>query len=237
MQRRQFTALMATIAGRIALACSPLGLLLKKAWAQARRRLLPAQTELGSLIYEDPDQLDPHQLPITPIEQFDTMGLTEYSVDMDHWRLAIGGAVAQPATFSLDQIKALPAIERDVLLICPGAFAYYARWQGTSLNALLQQAGISPKATHVEVTGPSGQFYKQERFALDLVRTEKVFLAYAVNGVPLPEKHGFPLRAVAQDQVGSRWIKFVDKIDALVGHTTPADQVDAGKPKGSAFVP
>jgi DMSO/TMAO reductase YedYZ molybdopterin-dependent catalytic subunit len=237
MQRRQFTVLMATIAGRIALACSPLGLLLKKAWAQARRRLLPAQTELGSLIYEDPDQLDPHQLPITPINQFDTMGLTEHPVDADHWRLTIGGAVAQPLTFSLDQIKALPAMERDVLLICPGAFAYYARWQGTSLNALLQQAGISPNATHVEVTGPSGKFYKQERFALDLVRAEKVFLAYGVNGVPLPEKHGFPLRAVAQDQVGSQWIKFVDKIEVVVGHITPAGQVDDGKPKGPAFVP
>jgi DMSO/TMAO reductase YedYZ molybdopterin-dependent catalytic subunit len=236
VQRRQFTFIMAAIAGRLALACSPLSLLLKKAWAQARR-LLPAQTEMGSLIYEDPDQLDPHQLPITPIERFDTMGLTEYPVDKKRWRLSIGGAVSQPLTFSLDQIKALPAVERDVLLICPGAFAYYARWQGTSLNILLQQAGVSPQATHVDVIGPTGKFYKMERFELNLVRTEKVFLAYGVNGVPLPEKHGFPLRAVAQDQVGSQWIKFVDKIEAVVGHATPADQVDDGKRKGPAFVP
>lgn len=237
MQRRQFTMLLATIGGRIALACSPLGFLLRKAWAQVRRRLLPPDTEVGSLIYEDPDELDPHQLPITAIDKFDTMGLTEHPVDVDRWRLRVGGAVTQPLTLKLDHIKALPVIERNVLLICPGAFAYYARWRGTSLNAILERAGISARATHVVVTGPTGKFYKTERFALDQVRSDKVFLAYAVNGVPLPEKHGFPLRVVAEDQVGSQWIKFVDKIEAVERQTSPVRPVDKDQPQGPAFVP
>jgi len=237
MQRRQFTVLMAAVAGRLAIACSPLSLLLKRAWAQVRRRLLPAQTDLGTLIYEDPDQLDPRNLPITPISQFDTMGLTEHPVDEGRWRLTVGGAVSRPLTYRLDQIKTLPVIERDVLLICPGAFAYYARWQGVSLNAILQQAGVSPQATHVQVTGPSGKFYKTERFSLDQVRTEKIFLAYGVNGVPLPEKHGFPLRLVAEDQVGSQWIKFVDKIEAVAGKAALTESPDQGKLQGPAFVP
>lgn len=235
MQRRQFAVLLATVAGHIALAGSPLVLLLKKAWA--RRRLLPPGTEVGSLIYEDPDQLDPHQLPITPLDQFDTMGLTEHPVDVDRWRLSVGGAVSRPLTLSLDQIKALPVIERNVLLICPGAFAYYARWRGTSLHAILQQAGISPRVTHVAVTGPTGKYYKTERFELNQVRSDKVFLAYAVNGAPLPEKHGFPLRVVAEDRVGSQWIKFVDKIEAVEGQSAPVRHQDESKPKGPAFVP
>jgi DMSO/TMAO reductase YedYZ molybdopterin-dependent catalytic subunit len=237
MQRRQFTLLMAAIAGRAALACSPLGLLLKRAWAQARRRLLSAQTELGSLIYEDPDLLDPRQLPITPIAQFDTMGLTQHPVDLDRWRLTITGAVARPLTFSLDQIKALPVIERDVLLICPGAFAYYARWRGASLNAMLQQAGISPRATHVEVAGPSGESAKTEPFPLDEIRADKVFLAYAVNGEPLPEKHGFPLRVVAEHRAGYQWIKFADKVEVKDRGPVPLSRVDQDKSQTPAFVP
>lgn len=221
MKRRQFAMLMVAIAGRIALAVTPLSLLLKRAWAQTRRRLLPAQTDPKSLIYEDPELLDPHQMAITPVDQFNTMGLTEHPVNLERWRLTVGGAVAKPLTLSLDQIKALPVLKRDVLLICPGVFAYYARWQGISLNGLLQQAGIEPQATHVDVTGPSGKFYKMERFALGPIRSEKVFLAYGVNGVPLPEKHGFPLRVVAEGQVGSQWIKFVDKIEAVVAETAP----------------
>ena len=41
------------------------------------------------------------------------------------------------------------------------------------------------------------------------VLSNKVFLAYAVNGEALPQKHGFPLRVVAEDYFGDFWVKFV----------------------------
>ncbi len=44
------------------------------------------------------------------------------------------------------------------------------------------------------------------------VLSNKVFLAYEVNGKPLPQKHGFPLRVVAEDRFGFTWVKFVHKI-------------------------
>lgn len=36
--------------------------------------------------------------------------------------------------------------------------------------------------------------------------------AYEVNGEPLPRKHGFPLRIVAEDRYGSEWVKYVYKV-------------------------
>jgi DMSO/TMAO reductase YedYZ molybdopterin-dependent catalytic subunit len=237
MQRRQFTILTITLAGRIAGLGSPLFLWLKRAWAQDRRRLLPAHTDLKTLIYEDPGQLDPRHLPITPIAQFGTMGLTEHRVNVDRWRLTIGGSVTRPMRFSLDRIKALPAIERDVLLICPGVFAYYAHWRGVAVRTLLQQAGVDPRVTHVDVSGPTGQSEKTQRFSMDQVRTGKIFLAYGVNGVTLPEKHGYPLRLVAEDQVGSHWIKFADRIEAVVPTSTQSDSVDQNNSQGPAFLP
>jgi sulfoxide reductase catalytic subunit YedY len=45
------------------------------------------------------------------------------------------------------------------------------------------------------------------------IENDKLFLAYAVNGVPLPQKHGYPLRLVAEDHYGSRWAKYVEKIE------------------------
>ena len=44
------------------------------------------------------------------------------------------------------------------------------------------------------------------------ILSDKVFLAYEVNGKALPRKHGFPLRVVAEDHYGSEWVKYVDKI-------------------------
>jgi len=38
---------------------------------------------------------------------------------------------------------------------------------------------------------------------------DTVFLAYGVNGKTLPQKHGFPLRVVAEDTYGSDWVKYV----------------------------
>jgi DMSO/TMAO reductase YedYZ molybdopterin-dependent catalytic subunit len=237
MKRRQFAILMGAMAGYLALAGSPLILFLKMVWAQTQRRLLPAGTDLGSLIYEDPDQLDPRNLPITPVSKFGTMGLTEHRVHVNRWRLSISGSVTRPMRFSLEQIKALPVIEHDVLLICPGAFAYYARWRGVSLNAVLEQAGASLQTTHVDVSGPSGELTRTERFPMDQIRTDKVFLAYSVNNKPLPEKHGFPLRLVAEDRVGSQWIKFVDKIDAVVQKSIPQGSRKEVKPGEPAFIP
>jgi len=36
-----------------------------------------------------------------------------------------------------------------------------------------------------------------------------------VNGRDLPEKHGFPLRAVAEDHMGSVWVKYVQRVEAV----------------------
>ena len=44
--------------------------------------------------------------------------------------------------------------------------------------------------------------------------SNQVFLAYQVNGQVLSRKHGFPLRAVAEDHYGSEWVKFVHHIEA-----------------------
>jgi DMSO/TMAO reductase YedYZ molybdopterin-dependent catalytic subunit len=216
MKRRQILKLFTAVAGWTVVAGSPLALLVRRSCAALRRRLLPADTDLGTLLFESPKNLDTRNLPITPIDKFGTMGLSEHQVDLQRWQLTIGGVVARPTRFTYDQITAMPVISRDVLLICPGVFAYNARWRGISIWPLLEQAGVDMKTTHVDVGGPAGPYEKVHRFPLRDVQTDKAFLAYAVNEKRLPEKHGFPLRAVAEGYVGAEWIKFVERIDAVI---------------------
>jgi DMSO/TMAO reductase YedYZ molybdopterin-dependent catalytic subunit len=216
MKRRQILKLFTAVAGWTVVAGSPLALLVRRSCAALRRRLLPADTDLGTLLFESPKNLDTRNLPITPIDKFGTMGLSEHQVDLQRWQLTIGGVVARPTRFTYDQITAMPVISRDVLLICPGVFAYNARWRGISIWPLLEQAGVDMKTTHVDVGGPAGPYEKVHRFPLRDVQTDKAFLAYAVNEKRLPEKHGFPLRAVAEGFVGAEWIKFVERIDAVI---------------------
>jgi sulfoxide reductase catalytic subunit YedY len=51
-----------------------------------------------------------------------------------------------------------------------------------------------------------------ERFTIQEILSNKVFLAYQVNGQILPPRHGFPLRVVAEDHYGYEWVKYVDQI-------------------------
>ena len=221
MKRRQILKLLTAVAGWAVVSSSPLALLVRRSCAELRRRLLPPETDLGTLLFENPKYLDSRNLPLTPIDKFGTMGLSEHQVDLQRWQLTIGGAVARPSRFSYDQIMAMPAVSRDVLLICPGVFAYNARWRGISIWPLLEQSGVDRKTTYVDVGGPAGPYERVQRFPLREVQTNKAFLAYMVNERRLPEKHGFPLRAVAEGYVGAEWIKFVERIDAVITAPVP----------------
>ncbi|MFW6333331.1 MAG: molybdopterin-dependent oxidoreductase [Thermodesulfobacteriota bacterium] len=103
---------------------------------------------------------------------------------------------------------------------------------------LLGRAGVDPKAAYVELKGPPGDYEKVERFPLAEARSDQVFLAYWVNGRDLPEKHGFPLRAVAEDHMGSVWVKFVQTVEAVIGAPSEANaKPGAGSGSGPSFLP
>lgn len=177
-------------------------------WA-ATRKVLAVGTDRRSLIHEDPATLDTTNLEITPLEKFETMGPTNRVVDLTAWRLEVTGRVGQPLNFTYAELTALPFTERNVLLICPGVFANHGRWKGFSLQSILQQASFDQTASRV-VFEEKGR--KSASYPLADVLSGKIFLAYQVNGGPLPRKHGFPLRVVAEDYYGAEWVKYVDRV-------------------------
>ena len=87
-------------------------------------------------------------------------------------------------------------------------------WKGVSLWDLLETAGIQEAVTHVTLRGAGSYNEKVDQFELEYVRSNKVFLAYQVNGKVLPQKHGFPLRVVAEDKYGYDWTKYVHTVEA-----------------------
>ena len=80
------------------------------------------------------------------------------------------------------------------------------------MKELLQQADFDRKALRAVVESQDG---KSATFSLADILTDKIFLAYQVNGKELPRKHGFPLRVVAEDSYGSDWLKYVNRVSVL----------------------
>jgi len=183
--------------------------------AAIKRRVLPKGTPMHTLVGKNPARLDATELEVTPLEAFGTMGQTNFSIAAKNWRLSVEGDVGGPLKITYADLTRRPAFEREVLLICPGFFAFKGRWKGISVAALLREAQIGPQVSHVLFSGPTGVRERSERFSLEEIETDRVFLAYEVNGVPLPQKHGFPLRLVAEDHYGARWVKYVDRITAV----------------------
>jgi sulfoxide reductase catalytic subunit YedY len=212
--RRHFIKTVIRILAGIGLLLNPILNAFQKAWAETRRVILPKDTSMTSLVNRNPADLDTRNLEVIPLEKFETMGLTDHEVDLNTWRLEITGTVKQPLKLTYSQLLQMPAIERNVLLICPGFFTNHGRWKGVSITELLKEADAESGITHVTLRGPEGRYAKVERFPIDEVVSNQVFLAYQVNGQVLPQKHGYPLRVVAEDHYGSEWVKFVHHIEA-----------------------
>ena len=212
--RRHFIKKTFLFVAGIGLFFTPIFTLIRKAWSEAKRIILPKGTKMSGLINQNPATLDTRNLEVTPLSDFETMGLTDHEVNLDTWRLEVAGEVKKPLHLAYSQLTAMPAIERDVLLICPGFFTNHGRWKGISIAELLKLAGADVGITHVSIRGPEGRYAKVERFPITEIVSNQVFLAYQVNGQVLPRKHGFPLRAVAEDRYGSEWVKFVYHIEA-----------------------
>jgi DMSO/TMAO reductase YedYZ molybdopterin-dependent catalytic subunit len=212
--RRNFIRRFLSAFGGLLFLIGPVLSFWSEAWGKLKKKVLSRETRRESLVNENPGNLDARNLEITPLEDFATMGLSDHPVDLSHWTLKVDGLVNTPLGLSYGQVRALPFLERKVLMICPGFFANQGLWKGISIRTLLQKAGGKPGISHVAINGPEGPYTKTERFPIKDILSDKIFLAYQVNGSDLPQKHGFPLRLVAEDSYGDSWVKYVDTIRA-----------------------
>src|SRR5215204_3297079 len=159
-------------------------------------------------------------------------------VDPAAWRLGIGGAVGTPASLSLDDLRALPAVTMPVTLECAGnGRALMAprpisqpwlteavgtgEWTGVRLRDVLAPAGVGDSAVEIVFTGldrgVEGGIEQAYERSLPVAEAmgDDALLAYELNGAPLPPQHGFPLRLVIAGWYGMAHVKWLASITAL----------------------
>ncbi|MGH7921561.1 MAG: molybdopterin-dependent oxidoreductase [Candidatus Dormibacteraceae bacterium] len=129
-------------------------------------------------------------------------GLGLCDVDLDGWRLVVGGHTRYALGLSLAGVQRRPARTAPVVLQTPGlpGAASQARWTGTPLSQVLHEAAPLDGAGHVVFNGldrgiVDGAARRGEIcLPLEMAMAEDVMLAWAMNGDPLPLEHGHPLR-------------------------------------------
>jgi sulfoxide reductase catalytic subunit YedY len=156
-----------------------------------------------------PAEVDNSTLPVTLVEELHRTGRTQ-EYDIDAYRLVVDGLVDDPLSLTYQDLLGRPQVTETVLLICPGFFWDNAEWTGTPLSLILEEAGLAADASTVRLTAGDG--YSQ-KLSLEEAMADGVFLAYEVNGETLPPDHGYPVRLVARHQFGSKWVKWVERIE------------------------
>lgn len=156
--------------------------------------------------------ISPFRTPNQSFYRVDT-ALVVPRVDPRSWRLAVDGDVERPFTLTYDELLALPMVERDITMTCVsnevgGGYVGSARWLGVPARELLDRAGVRPGVDQVLSTSTDG--FTISTPAQALTDDREALVAVAMNGQPLPARHGFPARLVTPGLYGfvgsTKWL-------------------------------
>ena len=169
---------------------------------------------------------------ITPNEKFFSVRhYDEPVIDAQSWKLEITGLVRQSITLTLPMLKYMRRQEVAFTIECSGNHADAsfstavgnARWAGTPLGPLLNDAGILENGREVVFWGSdTGEDVVREMaFQQNFARSMSVedamnpdnILCYEMNGKPLPQANGFPVRLIVPGWYGVANVKWLKRIE------------------------
>jgi DMSO/TMAO reductase YedYZ molybdopterin-dependent catalytic subunit len=134
-------------------------------------------------------------------------------IDTAEWTFTIDGLVSSPATWSWNEMHALPQSTYDGPIHCVTTWSKFGmHWSGVSLDTLFEITGLLPNATHVVAYSSTGY---TTNLPLDDVIDGKAWVAFEAEGAPLSPDHGGPARLLVPHLYFWKSAKFLAGITVL----------------------
>lgn len=156
---------------------------------------------------------------ITPNDQF---YITTYSdnvpdINPQTFTLQVGGLVEKPYALSLKELEEMKDTTEFVTFECignpvGGSAISNALWEGVKLRRVMERAMPKPGILKAAFHAADGY---TDSIPYQLVLSDDVFLAFRMNGEPLPPQHGHPLRVVVPGIYGMKSVKWLSKIELV----------------------
>jgi len=148
------------------------------------------------------------------------------------YQLTVNGMVSKPMTLTLDDLRKLPQYTVPAVIECAGnGRAFYspkvpgiqwgrgaignAEWSGPRLGDVLKLAGAA-SAGFVEADGADSGIAKTPDFVRSLPMKKALnpatLLALQMNGRPLPDLHGSPVRLIVPGWDGTSSVKWLVRL-------------------------
>ncbi len=164
--------------------------------------------------YKESD-ISPYLWPngeIPPAEVYDALKQDDFAA----YRLRVDGLVANPKEFTLAELRAMPQREQITQHYCIQGWSGIAKWSGVAMSDILDLVEPSQEAKWVVfysfADGPVGGRY-YDCHSIENMRHEQTILAYGMNGEPLSETHGAPIRLRDEVELGFKQVKWVEAIE------------------------
>jgi len=172
--------------------------------------------EIGSLLAEARgNSLDVAGIEPLVSEEFYEVDInaTDPQVNPETWSLTITGAVEEDVTVGYDEIRAMEPENRFASLRCVGEPLNgekldTALWTGVPITDLLPD-GLPDECC--VMLRAADDYYEE----FPLAALSDGFLAYGMNGAPLPRGHGYPVRALIPGHWGEINVKWLTEIEVL----------------------
>ena len=133
------------------------------------------------------------------------------------WRLRVDGLVEAPGSFSLAELRAMPARSQITRHDCVEGWSAIGKWTGVPLSELLGRARLRSDARFVVFHCADdfrGTAYYESIDLVDAFHPQTI-LAWGMNDAALPIGHGAPLRLRVERQLGYKQAKFIMRIEAV----------------------
>jgi len=135
------------------------------------------------------------------------------------YRLQVGGLVAQPRAYTLDELKALPSRTQITRHDCVEGWSAIGKWKGVPLSRVLEQVKPHLSARYVvfycadPMDALGTRYY--ESIDMEDAWHAQTLLAYELNDEPLPIKNGAPIRVRVERQLGYKMAKYIMQIQLV----------------------
>jgi DMSO/TMAO reductase YedYZ molybdopterin-dependent catalytic subunit len=156
---------------------------------------------------------------ITPTEDFYTVSknIVDPTVNADNWILVVEGEVEQEIGFTYDDILEMESVKQITTLECisntvGGEYISNAEWTGIPLRKILEQAGVKDGVADISLHAEDDY---SDSIPLEKAMEDNVILAYEINGEPLPDEHGYPLRLIVPGIYGMKHVKWINRIEPV----------------------
>ncbi|HLW36499.1 MAG TPA: molybdopterin-dependent oxidoreductase [Chthoniobacterales bacterium] len=155
--------------------------------------------------------------PVTPNDLFYcvTKNVIDPSVDEDLWHLEVNGLVQSPRAYRIQDLNSFTQVEQETTLMCisnglDAGLMSNAVWKGIPLIDFLEAAGPLAEAKRVRLYGVDNY---TDTIPIEKALEPTTLLALGMNGVELPDRHGYPMRAIVPGYFGEKHVKWLTRIE------------------------